>query len=105
MWPSWNPVRMNLDLIPRVRPTMLDIISGSDIQHLLVTYGYLAVFLIVAVESMGVPLPGEMTLMAASIYAGTTHHLSLPLVIMAAIAGAILGDNIGYLVGRTGGLR
>ena len=84
---------------------MFDILSGSDIQHLLVTYGYLAVFLIVAIESMGVPLPGEMTLMAASIYAGTTHHLSLGLVILAAIGGAILGDNIGYLVGRRGGMR
>jgi membrane protein DedA with SNARE-associated domain len=84
---------------------MFDFISGSDIQHLLVTYGYLAVFLIVAVESMGVPVPGEVTLMAASIYAGTTHHLAIAVVILVAIAGAILGDNVGYLMGRKGGAR
>src|SRR5947209_10736081 len=54
---------------------------------------------------MGVPVPGEMTLMAASLYAGTTHHLQISLVILAASAGAILGDNLGYVVGRTGGLR
>lgn len=84
---------------------MFDFVGPADIQHLLVTYGYLAVFIIVAVESMGVPLPGEMTLVAASIYAGTTHHLSLPVVILAAAAGAIAGDNGGYLIGRQGGMR
>ena len=82
---------------------MFDFISGTEIQHLLVTYGYWAVFLIVAVESMGLPLPGEMTLMAAGIYAGTTHHVSIVGVIVAAIAGAIIGDNAGYFVGRKGG--
>jgi membrane protein DedA with SNARE-associated domain len=84
---------------------MFDFISSSDLQHLLVTYGYWVVFLIVAVESMGLPLPGEMTLMAASIYAGTSHHLSIAMVILAAIAGAIVGDNGGYFIGRKGGTR
>lgn len=84
---------------------MFDLISGSDLQHLLVTYGYWAVFLIVAAESMGLPLPGEMTLMAASIYAGTSHQLAVTVVILAAIAGAIVGDNAGYLVGRKGGIH
>lgn len=82
---------------------MFDLISGSDLTHLLAVYGYWAVFAIVAVESMGVPVPGEMTLMAASIYAGTTHHLQIALVILAATAGAVLGDNIGYVAGRKGG--
>jgi membrane protein DedA with SNARE-associated domain len=84
---------------------MLDLISGSDLTRLLVVYGYVAVLVIVALESMGVPLPGEMTLMAASIYAGTTHHLQIALVILAAVAGAVVGDNIGYLMGRKGGAR
>jgi len=82
---------------------MFDLISGSDLTHLLVVYGYWAVFIIIAVESMGIPVPGEMTLMAASIYAGTTHQLQIQLVIFAAIAGAVVGDNAGYLVGRKGG--
>ncbi len=44
-------------------------------------------------------------LIVAGIYAGKTHHLSLPLVIAAAAAGAILGDNLGFWVGREGGYR
>jgi membrane protein DedA with SNARE-associated domain len=82
---------------------MFHLISNTEITHLLITYGYLAIFLVIAVESMGLPVPGEMTLMAASIYAGTTHHLHMSLVIAAAIAGAIVGDNLGYVAGRKGG--
>jgi membrane protein DedA with SNARE-associated domain len=82
---------------------MFDLISASQLTHFLAIYGYWAVFAIVAVESMGVPLPGEMTLMAASVYAGTTHHLQVAWVVLAAIAGAVTGDNIGYLLGRKGG--
>jgi membrane protein DedA with SNARE-associated domain len=49
---------------------------------------------------MGMPLPGETTLVTAAIYAGTTHDLNIGLVIIAAIAGAIVGDNAGYWLGR-----
>jgi membrane protein DedA with SNARE-associated domain len=80
-------------------------LSNGEMTHLLVTYGYLVVFALVAVESMGIPVPGESTLLLASVYAGTTHHLSVLLVIMAAAAGAVVGDNIGYLAGRIGGYR
>jgi len=80
-------------------------VHGHDMTGLLVTYGYWAVLVFVAVESMGVPFPGETMLLAAAIYAGTTHHLQLPLVIAAAAVGAILGDNVGYLAGREGGYR
>lgn len=68
-------------------------------------YGYLAVFVIVGLESLGVPLPGETTLITAAIYAGATHNLEIIDVIAAASAGAIVGDNIGYLIGREGGYR
>ena len=54
-------------------------------------------------ESIGIPLPGETMLITAAIYAGTTHRLSITLVIIAAAAGAIIGDNIGYTIGRVGG--
>ena len=68
-------------------------------------YGYLAVFIVVGLESLGMPLPGETTLITAALYAGATHHLSIVGVILAAIAGAILGDNFGYLLGHWGGYR
>ena len=80
-------------------------IDAHTLTSLLATYGYWAVLVFVALESSGIPFPGETMLLAASIYAGTTHHLQLPFIILAAAAGAILGDNLGYLVGREGGFR
>lgn len=80
-------------------------VSGEQITHLLQIYGYWAVLIFVAIESTGIPFPGETMLLAAAIYAGTTHNLSLPLVIAAAATGAILGDNVGFWVGREGGFR
>ena len=73
--------------------------------NLIAHYGYLAVFLIVGLESLGIPLPGETTLITAALYAGATHHLWIAGVILAAIGGAILGDNFGYLIGHWGGYR
>src|SRR2546423_3629066 len=80
-------------------------LATSDLLRLLTTYGYLAVLVFVGIESIGIPFPGETMLLIAAIYAGTTHHLSIFLVILAAAAGAILGDNIGFWVGREGGYR
>jgi membrane protein DedA with SNARE-associated domain/membrane-associated phospholipid phosphatase len=73
------------------------------IQHLLDTYGYLAVMLLVGLESLGVPLPGETALLTASAYAAA-GHLSIVGVIAAAAVGAVLGDAGAYWIGRTGGL-
>jgi len=81
------------------------LILHFNLQHLLITYGYWAVLLFVAIESTGIPFPGETMLIVASIYAGRTHHLALVLVIAAAASGAILGDNLGFWVGREGGYR
>src|SRR5579871_1505514 len=75
------------------------------IDHLLRNYGYWAVFVAVGIESLGVPLPGETTLITAALYAGTTHRLNIVLVIVVASAAAIVGDNIGYVIGRMGGYR
>ena len=77
-------------------------ISVTTVHHLLATYGYLAVFLFVMIESSGIPFPGETMLITAAAYAGT-GRLLIPFVIASAAAGAILGDNVGYIVGRTGG--
>jgi hypothetical protein len=53
----------------------------------------------------GYPLPGETTLILASVYAGHTHRLSPWLIFAVAAAGAIIGDNIGYWIGDKGGYR
>jgi membrane protein DedA with SNARE-associated domain len=80
-------------------------IATSELTHLLATYGYWAVLLFVAIESTGIPFPGETMLLVAAIYAGTSHRLSIALVIVAAASGAILGDNAGFWIGREGGYR
>ncbi len=74
-----------------------------DIVHHLhayvAAYGYLAIFVIVGMESAGIPMPGETALVAGAILAGE-GTLRLYGVIGAAAAGAIIGDNCGYWVGR-----
>jgi membrane protein DedA with SNARE-associated domain len=77
----------------------------TQIQPLVAQHGYWVVFLIVMLESAGVPLPGETVLVLASGYAGATGQLSLSLVITCAAAGAIIGDNIGFWIGRTWGRK
>lgn len=76
-----------------------------NVDHLLSTYGYVAVFLLVAGESLGVPLPGETILIAGGIYAGTKHNLSIAAIFAVAAAAAIIGDNIGFWIGDKGGYR
>ncbi|HEU5389443.1 MAG TPA: DedA family protein [Streptosporangiaceae bacterium] len=75
------------------------------VEDLITSAGYPAVFALVGVESLGIPLPGETALVLASIYAGTTHRLSPWLIFAAAAGGAIVGDNIGFWIGVTGGYR
>ena len=70
--------------------------------HLLISYGLLLLFAVVAAESAGVPLPGETALIAAAILAARGHY-SIVEVIAVAAAAAIIGDNVGYWIGRTGG--
>lgn len=77
----------------------------SHIQPLVALHGYWIVFLIVMLESAGVPLPGETILILASVYAGATGELNVSIVIASAAAGAIVGDNIGFWIGRRWGAR
>jgi membrane protein DedA with SNARE-associated domain len=74
-----------------------------SINHLISTNGYWLLFVFVAVESVGVPLPGETALVIAGTYAGSTHRLSPWLIFLVAAAAAIVGDNIGYWIGDKGG--
>jgi len=72
------------------------------VTHLLISYGLLLLFAIVAGESAGVPLPGETALIAAAILAERGHYSIVEVIVVAALA-AIVGDNVGYWIGRTGG--
>src|ERR1700730_10709983 len=74
-------------------------------NHLITAYGYYAVALLVGAESLGIPLPGETILIAAAIYAGHTHQLSVWIIFAVAAGAAILGDNIGFWIGDKGGYR
>lgn len=67
-------------------------------------YGYAAVFAGVAVEGAGIPIPGETMVLAGAVLAHL-GGLSFPLVILAAVAGGLTGDNLGFLIGRLGGRR
>src|ERR1700687_627780 len=71
---------------------------------LIQVYGPWIVFGIVALESAGVPLPGETILVAAALLAATTDQIDITVVVMAAAVGAIVGDGIGYMVGRRFGV-
>jgi len=77
----------------------------STLTNVIGTYGAWIVGGAVAVESMGIPVPGETMLVTAAVYAGTTGKLSVAHVILAAIIGAIAGDNAGFWIGRTVGFR
>jgi membrane protein DedA with SNARE-associated domain len=76
------------------------------VTNLLAQYGLVLLFAFVAVESAGVPIPGETALIAAAVFAHSKqHHFSLTAVIVVGATAAIVGDNIGYCLGRFGGRR
>ncbi len=75
-----------------------------DATGLLDHYGYLAVAVLVLLEDFGLPVPGETVLILAAARAGT-GHLSVLLVVAVAWPAAVIGDNIGYLIGSSGARR
>jgi membrane protein DedA with SNARE-associated domain len=76
--------------------------TAPRVTDLLISYGLVLLFALIAAESAGVPLPGETALIAAAILAARGHY-SIVWVIVVAATAAIIGDNIGYWIGRTGG--
>jgi membrane protein DedA with SNARE-associated domain len=68
----------------------------------LTEYSYWAVALLVMVEDFGIPVPGETILIAAAVDAGT-GRLNIVLVGIIGFAAAVIGDNIGFAIGRYGG--
>lgn len=80
-----------------------EIFVHSSVARLIESYGYAVVFVFVAIESLGIPLPGETVLVTAAALAAL-GHLSIWWVIAIAAAGGIIGDAAGYWIGRLGGL-
>jgi membrane protein DedA with SNARE-associated domain len=73
------------------------------LTHFFTSHGLALLFVVVMIESFGIPLPGETALIAFGVLASQGHH-SIVWVIVLAAAGAIVGDNLGYwLIGRLGG--
>jgi membrane protein DedA with SNARE-associated domain len=83
------------------------VLSPSWIQDLIQAYGLWVLFTVIMLESMGIPMPGETALITAALYAGSTHQIGIAagVLVAAAAAAAMIGDNIGYLIGRSIGIR
>jgi membrane protein DedA with SNARE-associated domain len=90
-------------MLTLIEMPLASFISLQTLQEALAVVGYPAVILFVMIESIGVPFPGETMLLLASFSAGVYHQLQPVPVIVCAALGAIIGDNIGYAIGRSGG--
>lgn len=74
----------------------------GDVAPVLEHYGYLAVGGMLFLEDFGIPVPGEITLIAAAVFAGG-GDMNIAVVFLVATLAAIIGDNLGFAVGRFGG--
>jgi membrane protein DedA with SNARE-associated domain len=83
----------------------MSFLNQATLDQVNASYGYIAIFGIILLESAGIPLPGETILIGAAVYAGSHQTLDLRLIIATAAGAAILGDNIGYWLGRTLGRK
>ena len=83
----------------------MSLLSEHHLVHLVATYGPGLIGLVTALEAMGLPLPAESLLIATAASLGTAHRPGIAWVVIAGAAGAIIGDNVGYLIGRTLGWR
>ena len=73
---------------------------SSSLVRLIQVHGPWIISVVVALESAGVPLPGETILVAAALLAAATNQIDIAVVVAAAAVGAIVGDGMGYTVGR-----
>jgi membrane protein DedA with SNARE-associated domain len=74
----------------------------ADMQPVLEHWGYLGVGGMLFLEDFGVPVPGEIMLIAAAIFAGA-GQMNIAVVFLVAVLAAVIGDNIGFIVGHFGG--
>ncbi|MET9364230.1 DedA family protein [Streptomyces sp. NPDC006632] len=73
------------------------------LEHIPAVSVYLLVALVIGVESLGIPLPGEIVLVSAALLASQQGHINPVVLGACATAGAVVGDSIGYAIGRKGG--
>src|SRR5262245_17409185 len=76
--------------------------SLMTIEPIVAHYGYAAIFMLIALEALGMPLPGGSGLIGSALLAAR-GDLSISGVLACAWAGAVLGDSIGYMIGRLAG--
>jgi membrane protein DedA with SNARE-associated domain len=88
----------------RARRPAISLLLAISIYHVPANLGYALLFSLILIESAGAPVPGETSLIAASVLA-SAGSMSLPAVFVVAISAAIIGDNLGYLFGRRVGHR
>lgn len=88
---------------PSVEQVVQDLEQAiAKVQPFLNRYGYLAVFLAIMVEGIGILAPGQ-TLLIAAVLSAAQGDLNLVWVLFMAVTGAILGNSLGYMIGRFGG--
>jgi len=80
-------------------------VGSLDVQHLVHEYGCLLVFMAVALQAVGLPVPGTTVLIAAALYAAAENGLPIVGVIAAGGLGALAGTTVAFGVGRYGGER
>jgi len=83
----------------------MDLLSPSWMHELIQAYGLWVLLIVIMLESAGIPMPGETALVTAALYAGSTQRISLTSIVLVASTAAIIGDNIGYVIGRSIGVQ
>jgi membrane protein DedA with SNARE-associated domain len=75
------------------------------LEHLIHEYGLFVMAGVIGLECLGLPVPGESALIAAAVVAATRHDFNISAVIAAAFGGAVVGQALGYFIGRKFGYR
>src|SRR5947207_12047899 len=75
---------------------------AAYVENLLHVYGYAAIFAIIALENIGLLVPGETILITAAIFAATTHELNVIAIVITGAAAAFCGSIAGCAIGRYG---
>jgi membrane protein DedA with SNARE-associated domain len=86
-------------------PTRIFNVLISSIIPLIETYGLVFVAVLICLESIALPVPGETVLILAAVFAGSRHQLHIVAIVLTAATAAFVGQVIGYMIGRQFGYR